>query len=292
VSRPPYLDVDADRRLRIACLPIRLLRHHVNYDILATTLRDVRDTLANMRSARLETIVKLKYNLIALLNERALSHEAAACATDLKGLLTRYRRSIDNWPPDDLGSILRRIAQVGLSYEGCSAQRRQLAELEERASSSRRLRTSLTNTQVLAALAGQDSQTLGRCYEAVSSLCEILEPAIHGTDRPDVGPSDLAEIFLYKALLARIVKPGNYRRTAARSFQISIAQFNVCHAPVTCQYPGFWEDTFQRLLPHDMSRSHPLVRFIGARYRIALPQRIRDHIEEIFQRTDAILVIP
>jgi len=292
VSRPPYLDVDADRRLRIACRPIRLLRHHVNYDILATTLRDVRDTLTNMWSARLETVVKLKYDLIALLNERALFHEAAVYATGLEGSLTKYRKSIENWSPDDLGRILRRIYQVGLQDKDHLPLRRLLAEVKERADTSLRLRTSLTNTQVLAALAGRDRRGLRRCYDAVSALYADFEPIIRRKDRPDVGPSDLAEIFLYKALLAWIVKPGNYRRTAARSFQISLAQFKVCHAPVTCQYPGFWQDTFQRLLPHDMRPSHPLVQFIRKGHHTTLPQKIRDHIEEIFRRTDAILVIP
>jgi hypothetical protein len=289
LSRPPYVKKDNSFRLKVACMPIRHLRHHVYFQILETTLLDIFKVLSDMDSAQIETVINLKYDLVALLNEHGLFECASDCAKNLEDSMNQH--IIKRFPVDKIGSIKRRIYQVALLDRNNFSLQRLLGELEEMSERNLKLKTSLSNTNVLRALARKDKKEIADCYEKISALCRKFAPEIEKFRKPGVGPSDLAEIFLYKAILALFVKPRKYNMIVEDSFAKSKYLFHDCHALITFQYPDFWEEVF-KLLAIGLNSSHPLAQFVVKHYRTPLSNRIVEYAETIFKRINTMVVIP
>ena len=295
LSRSPYQDVDTNSQLKAAIEPIRYLRHRVEYGILNTTLRDVLSELKSVGHAPESVIFPLQYDLIALLNEHGEHLRASVCAQQLH---VSFAATLDDsLPPDKVGSILRRILQVAQMDSDHFPFAELQGVLDERAEDSLRLRTSIANTNVLDALTSQDKTALAHAYELIDELCHSFSETMRRGRKPGVGLSDLAEAFMYRAILAQLLRPRNYRSIVEESCETSRNIFRDCHALVTYQYPMFWIDVF-KLLKIDPNSDHLIARLYQDHDRTAMSdldradeiERTSELIDEIFDAVSRIVL--
>jgi hypothetical protein len=234
-----------------------------------------------MKRPRVEALIAIKYNLIALLNEHGEHERARACALDVNSSLTcSVERRLSS---DDEASIKRRILQIALLYPHHFPFSMLEGELTRKAENNLKLETSLANTKVLAALTSKNDSEIAAAYEAISSLCYPFRKEIRKGRKPGVGLSDLAEIFLYRAILAFLVKPPKYLSIVEESCKLSGDIFRDCHALITYQYPEFWTQVFQSLSINPFS-DHPIARLVRKHNRLPLPRTTSNLVDTIFDQ--------
>jgi len=303
LARPPYKVTDDDLRLEIACSPIRHLRHHVNPGILHTTLRDVQSILATRRFAAAKILAGLEYDLVALLNEHGEYERAGACADVMRKSLSKDLEQ--TVPLEKLGSMKRRVYQVALldttrfSVPDLLAE---LAELEESrwSEAAYPLKVSVSNTNVLAALQEGEQGKLRAAYDDITSFCADFEPLLEKGRKPAVGPSDLAEIFLYRAVLAMLVQPSRHLEIARTCCDRARGLFGECHALLTNQYREFWDDVLRhRALAPSAERSldpeHPvtqLAQLITKQKRPGLRAETAQLVMDLFAQATQMIAVP
>jgi len=286
---------DRAQRLEIACEPIRHLRHHVHYGILKNTLLDIEELLCGMSSSKGETLLSLEYDLLALLDEHGLQHMGMDYAKELhhKNVIEKYGK---NLTPERVGSIKRRLYSICLTDPYRTAMRKLRDQLEERAKDVVPLRASLATTQVVEALlafmkSDQKSATkaLEVAWEQVCSQCDKFQEAFDVGDKPNAGPSDVAELFYYRGVLAHLVRSQGWKHIEADSCDSAVVRFSECRALLTNPYVGFWNAVLHRA-GVGLSSDAAIARLTRRLSRKELPEHIQDIVRRILGKTRRMLM--
>jgi hypothetical protein len=286
---------DKDERLQIACEPIRHLRHHEHPDVLNNALFDVEEQVRGMRVANKETLLSLEYNLLALLDEHGLQEKAMAFAKEQMKLIDRYGK---NLKLDQVGSMKRRVYSICLTNPDRYDMRRLHGELEEQAMDIGPLRASLATTQVVEALLAfinsdyrSAKKSLEEAWELVDSRCKEFQRVLDAGKKPNAGPTDVAELFIYRGMLARLVKPDGWTGLEAYSFDSAKARFSEVHAHLTNPTLGFWNTVLLRagVDPSSKAQIAVLTRRLS---RKELPDPIKETVWRILKQARSMLVKP